>query len=69
MSNHLVARVGTGALHIAERNNTHYETICGKRLTGPKILTWTAGKSATAVWKEWRRCPTCAELDRKWRRR
>lgn len=67
MSNHIVARVGLGALHIAEPNSIDYEAICGKRLAGPKVHTWSAGKSATAVWREWRRCATCEELDRKWR--
>ncbi len=69
MSNHLVARVGTGALHIAEANSIDYEAICGKRLAGPKVLTWSAGKSATAVWRVWKRCAQCEALDLKWRRK
>jgi len=65
----LVARKGTGRLHIAVPvPGGVYATICGRTLTGPKIHTWRAGRQASAVWVEWKRCTDCVSLNRKYGR-
>jgi hypothetical protein len=63
----VVVRKGTGPLHIASPEQGRYETICDKTLTGTGVLTWKAGRTAVAVWNQWRHCPTCEHLDRMWR--
>lgn len=67
MSYHIVIRRGTGPLHIAEAEYNHYNTLCGKKLTPgtSRIHTFAAGRPATAVWREWARCPGCETEDRR----
>jgi len=64
----LVARKGTGRLHIAVPvPGGVYATVCGRTLRG-NITTWRAGHQASAIWTEWKRCPDCVELNRKYGR-
>ena len=68
MSRMVVARNGTGPLHIADPDGTTLHTICGRTLTTPKATTWKAGRDATAVWKLWKRCASCESINRTWGR-
>ena len=61
----VVARTGTGPLHIAEPDGTVLHAICGRTLRG-NVTTWRAGHPANAVWSEWRRCSSCVSLERMW---
>jgi hypothetical protein len=62
-------RNGSGPIHLAWVEADSYDTLCEKTIPkGRKVSTWTAGKSATAIWNGWRRCPKC-ELEHEHRRK
>ena len=67
MTRMVVARTGTGPLHIAEPDGTTWRAVCGKTLR-LNVTTWKAGHQAWAVWQLWRTCPQCADIDRMWGR-
>lgn len=68
MTSTLVARKGTGRLHIAVPvPGGSLATICGKTLKG-NVFTWRAGKQASAIWTQWPVCGDCRELNRRYGR-